>query len=158
MSNNIKTSIWIDLEDTVIDNWSSGYLLHLNVEKIKTFLNEKKPHRINIWSFAIWYEKQKLDFINSGMKESIECALESLIDQYPSIEEMRALVYDFEHIHYQDTNDFILLNGKAWSFIKFASLFSDTEFFLIDDSVPSLTVQNRQTNTIIHLLNIERDL
>src|SRR5574343_896140 len=126
----MKQSVWLDLEDTVIDNWHSGALLHLNVANIKNFLDFVKPQKINIWSFAIWYEEQQKDFVKSGMKESLELELGYLIDRYPNVEEMRQHVYDFEHIHYQDTPDFMQLNGKAWSFIKFALQTPDTEFWL----------------------------
>ena len=154
----MKQSVWLDLEDTVIDVWSSGRLLHDKVAKIKNFLNQVKPQQINIWSFAIWYEKQQVEFVQSGMKESLELELGSMIDQFPNMEQMRAYAYDFEHIRYDSTLEFMQLNGKAWSFIKFALQFNDTEFWLIDDAIPTMTIDNHQTNTIIHLLNIDRDL
>lgn len=154
----MKKSVWLDLEDTVIDVWSSGRLLHDKIAKIKNLLADIKPKQINIWSFAIWHEKQQVEFVQSGMKESLELELGYLIDRFPNTEQMRAFAYDFESIHYDSTLEFMQLNGKAWSFIKFASLHQDTKFWLIDDAVPSLTVSNHQTNTTIHLLNVDRDL
>jgi hypothetical protein len=122
----------------------------MNVNVIKRWLDALEVKEINIWSFAIWTKEDKEFFVTSGMKEAIERALERDIVEFPSVEEMRAYVYEYEHITYDSQREFMTLNGKRWSFIKYCMVHRIGQHsILLDDAVPNLDVYDRNTHTTI---------
>ena len=148
--------LWLDLEETIIDSWSSGLLI--NPHKIRKWLDQNDIDDIHIWSFAIWDDKDKNEFVTSGMKESIECVLRRQILSSLSVIEMHKLVYQYEKVRYDGTTDFMSLNGKHWSFIKYCMGHHIGEHcILIDDCVPSWTLNDNKTGTIVELINV-RDI
>ena len=154
--NNKEKTIWLDLEETIIDSWNSGLLV--NASKIRKWLNDNDCGDIHIWSFAIWNEKDQSEFETSGMKDSIERILRRQILSYPSVIDMHKFVYQYEKVRYDGTTDFMSINGKHWSFIKFCmGHHIGKECILIDDSIPSWTITDNKTGTIIKLINV-RDI
>ena len=148
--------LWLDLEETIINNWNDGLLI--NSTRIRNWLDNNNIDDINIWSFAIWDEKDQLEFVKSGMKESIERVLRRQILSYPSITEMSKFVYQYEKIHYDGRTDFIAINGKHWSFIKFCmGQHPGKDCILIDDSIPSWNIEDTKTGGKITLINV-RDI
>jgi hypothetical protein len=149
----MSVTVWLDLEETIIDSWSSGVLI--NTHKIKKWLDDHNVSLISIWSFAIWNEVDQQEFVSSGMKSAIEQALHRPIVSAPSILNMKEYVYDYERIHYDDGCDFMTMNGKHWSFIKFCmGRWPGTHCVLIDDCVPSWTIKDNATGGVIELINI----
>ncbi len=69
----LRRELWLDLEDTVItpvvNGWFNTELI--NTQKIKDVIASFQPHRINIFSFAIWDEAQRKGF-TLGTREMIE--------------------------------------------------------------------------------------
>jgi hypothetical protein len=55
-----RRALWLDLEDTVItpvvDGWINSSII--NVRKVKHFIDEFRPHSVNIFSFAIWNQHE----------------------------------------------------------------------------------------------------
>lgn len=146
-------TIWLDLEETIINNWDDGLLI--NVSRIKRWLDINDAKTINIWSFAIWTKEDKEFFITSGMKGVIERVLEREIIEFPSVEEMRAFVYDYERITYDSQREFMTLNGKRWSFMKYCMAHQiGLHSILLDDAVPNLDIYDRKTKTNIQLYNV----
>ncbi|PPD55509.1 MAG: hypothetical protein CTY12_00605 [Methylotenera sp.] len=152
MSQAIK--IWLDLEETIINNWYDGLLI--NPGRIKKWIKSTyNVDEINIWSFAIYDEKDKAEFVSSGMKEAIEKALECRINDFLSIDEMRAKIEKHEGIKYDSREDFMQINGKKWSFIKYCVGYEpNARCVLLDDAVPSWELIDWKTNTVVHLINI----
>ena len=151
-----KLSIWIDLEETIINNWDDKYFLQ-STRAIKKWLSEVQGlTEINIWSFAIWDSADIWHFEKSGLKKDIEDALRFPIAQYPSVEEMQKMVYSYDKIDYDSRNEFMQLNGKMWSFMKFALQYKNTRFILIDDAVPNMTLNQEDYNTSIEFINVNR--
>ena len=146
--------VWLDLEATIITCWEEGFLI--NQEVIKSWLDENNIGDINIWSFALWDEKDRDEFITSGMKSAIEKVLDRRILTHPCIREMRAMIFKTEKLKYISTRDFIQINGKHWSFIKFCmGEHPDKKCVLIDDMVPSIEIRDSRTQGEIILINIE---
>lgn len=146
--------IWLDLEETIINNWNDGLLI--NVSRIKKWLADNNISNIHIWSFAIWNDSDQLDFVDSGMKDSIERALDCKILTYMSVAQMEQAVYEYERFRYDSQSEFMQLNGKRWSFIKYCLLKHPTKkCILIDDAVPTLEMKVKKTQGEIHLINID---
>ena len=145
--------VWLDLEDTIITNWDDGILLNPN--KIKNWLDKNHIEDIDIWSFAIWNQQDKDFFVSSNMKTTIENALKRRINDFLSVEDMQSLIFDYERITYFSREEFMQLNSKKWSFIKYCLGYQmGHTCYLIDDAVPNQTIIDHNTNTTIHLVNI----
>lgn len=65
--------IFLDLEETLIDNWENGWLLP---GKIKTIRGLRAPFdaKVGLMSWAVWDEKDKAKF-NSELRPELEKAL-----------------------------------------------------------------------------------
>jgi len=59
--------LWLDLEDTVItpvvNGWFNAELI--NVEKVRDVIRAFAPHRVNIFSFAIWNPQEREKFTHA---------------------------------------------------------------------------------------------
>jgi len=66
--------IFVDLENTLIEDWYTPTLLRENVEKIKTLIRKAKVEKIYLWSFAVTNSKEVEDF-NRLLKDFLERAL-----------------------------------------------------------------------------------
>jgi hypothetical protein len=152
----VAVKVWLDLEETIINNFDDGLFLG-HVYKIKKWLDQKEIKEVNIWSFAIWDDKDIKSF-EFRLKEEIELALGRPIISYPSVEQMQKLVYHYESIEYDSRSDFMQLNGKRWSFIKYCLgnqySFEANECVLIDDAVPNQTLVDYDRNLTIQLINV----
>jgi hypothetical protein len=144
--------IWLDLEETIINNWDDG--LFINIIKIRKWLDKLGVDEINIWSFAIWNDKD-INTFEEQLKDNIEVIFNRRIVDYPSVEAMRAYVYGYERIHYDSQQEFMNLNGKRWSFIKYCMAYQIGQHsILLDDAVPNIDVYDRKTKTNIQLYNV----
>lgn len=149
----MTTHVWLDLEETIISSWHESLLINHNV--IKGWLDDNHIGDINIWSFAIWDEGDRDEFVESGMKASLERVLKRKILTYPSLRDMRRMIYQYEKVTYSHNSDFMSMNGKHWSFIKFcAGEHPDKRCILIDDTVPNWEIKDKKTNGEIILINI----
>jgi hypothetical protein len=150
--------VWLDLEGTVINNWDDGLFIQ-HVSKIKDYLQDVKPTFLNIWSFAIWTQKEKEEFDYSGMKERIEQCFGLPIIEYPSVDEMMVLCKPYEFLfNYTCPLEFMQINGKYFSFLKHAMSQTSKKMVLIDDCVPGSVIQYTNKNVEVETLNIETDL
>lgn len=146
-------TVWLDLEETIINSWSDGILVNSN--KLKNWLDSNNVGDIHIWSFAVYGPKDQHEFETSGMKEGIERVLDRQILSCLSILEMYKLVYQYEKIRYDGVNEFCSLNGKHWSFIKYCMGHQiGKHSILIDDCVPTWTIHDKKTGTIVELINV----
>jgi hypothetical protein len=153
----MNTEIWLDLEETVIYSWNDAWFTG-HCPKIKSWLDFHNPTEINIWSFAIWSQEDRDYFVNSGLKEEITKELGYRISKYPDIPTMMEWIYAYEKIKYENLYEFAQLNGKAWSFIKYAMTRQNVKMFLVDDAVPTMELKLPEQNVEIYLLNVARDI
>lgn len=150
MSNQI---VFLDLEETIIDSWANGILV--NAGRIKKWLDKNHLGGIHIWSFAIYDDKDQHEFETSGMKTSIEHVLGREILSSLSIVDMSKLVYQYEKLRYDNRSDFMQMNGKHWSFIKYCMGHQiGNKCILIDDCVPDWVLSDNNTGTIVELINV----
>lgn len=151
--------VFLDLEETLIDNWQDKNLLPNNIAKIKKELKQIAPDLVSIWSFAIWNEDDLLEFITSGLKVELECQLRiNKFNEIPTIEEIQHIIEKREKLKYDSLVEFMCLNNKELSFIKYGLTKTDTDFWLIDDTVPNLFLENNDTNVSINLINVNTGL
>ena len=154
----MKTSLWLDLEGTVINNWDDA-LFTAYIPKIRRFIKSKPNDvEINIFSHAIYDDSDVNTFINSGMKDSIESSLKVDIKCYPSVEQIMNSIYKFDKIKYDSVHEFITLNGKFFSFIKFCRSLPKPDiktcYYLIDDCVEDSLLEFHTQNKQIVCINV----
>ena len=146
--------VWLDLEETCINNWFDGLLV--NTSRLKHWLDARNVTELRIWSYAIYDQKDKDYFVSSGMKQMLETALGRPILEWPSVDEMRKEVEKYEGIIYESRTEFMQLHGKAWSFIKYClSTQRVEECFLIDDAVPNFKVTELDLLLNIHIIKVQ---
>jgi hypothetical protein len=146
--------VFLDLEETIINSWNDKLFLH-HVDKIRKWLDKNEIKEIHIWSFAIWDESDKQHFVTSRLMEDIETALGRPIISYYSVEEMQTKVEYYEGMIYDCRTEFMQINGKRWSFIKYClGSHKDCECILIDDAVPNQTLIDHDKNLTIQLINV----
>lgn len=156
--------LFLDLEDTIItpvvDGWFNTHLI--NLQTIKSFMEEFKPDFVHIFSFAIWNQSELLRF-NQGTRPMIENALGVKLSAVPTVDDdilptaARVMRMDPSSIDFQEMSNFW---GKHEAFRlnmrnQFKSAHTDVEVVLLDDAVfneefhwPDLKVKGR-------ILNIE---
>jgi len=157
----MKTKIFLDLEETIIDAWDSRIFLLNNIADIKTFINGNfnfNSVELGIFSFAIWNEEDKEDF-NKNLKNIIQDLFE-----LPIIDENIVTVTDIGDLLskklFVNLLPFELINiwGKEKAFFDWVSLTDQKRtkrFILIDDIVRNLTIKNNTFGEETHLINVK---
>lgn len=157
--------VFLDLEDTIITTWHEGLLI--NASSIREFLEKDEfilntsvtpvIEEVRIFSFAIWDNKDKEDFVTRHFKDMIERVLGVKVVEWLSVEDMQKIVEDWSGFKFYDRTDFMQLHGKHDAFIK-VCLAREVNFncVLIDDAVPSRTVIDHERNLEINLVPVQR--
>jgi hypothetical protein len=75
----MKTVLWLDLEDTVLEpvneGWFNTRLVQSDkIDLVKQLIAEIKPDEVSIFSFAIWNEAERVRF-NMGTRNWLENVL-----------------------------------------------------------------------------------
>ena len=150
---NMTTKVFLDLEDTVITTFDDGVLLHDHLNALQWWLDNQNLREVSIFSFAIWNEKDKEEFVKIH-KSVLERELNVKIVEWLSVDEMAKLSQEFSGIHW-DRLDFMQLRGKHGAFIDVCkSREKDTTCILIDDAIPFETLTNHTQNLVIKLVPI----
>jgi hypothetical protein len=149
--------LFLDLEDTIIKSWDNPTLI--NVDAIREWIDqsfETDDVTISIFSFAIWNEKDKADFVSRGTRAAIEKALNVEVTEWLSVEEMQQIIEEWSGFRYVDRTDFMQLHGKHDAFIKVCLAREEkTTCVLIDDAVPHRTVIDHARELTIDLLPVQ---
>jgi len=155
MKQNIK--VFLDLEDTIINSWLNPTLINVGV--IRAWIDsmvETDDAEISIFSFAIWDDKDKADFVGTGVKASIEKALNVKVVEWLSVEDMQRIIETWSGFRYVDRTDFMQLHGKHDAFIKVCLARDEKNTcVLIDDAVPHRTVIDHARDLTIDLLPLQ---
>lgn len=147
--------IFLDLEDTIISNWYDGRLLGNNIKRIRDTIRERFPNFkvLNIWSFAI-YDQTDIDDFDIRLRNDVEVAMRHKFDFIISVDRMMELVKEYENIHYDSRHEFMQMNNKFYSFIKYCQLYTDLHLILFDDAVPNMIMQIPDKNLTIETIKI----
>lgn len=145
--------LFLDLEATVIESWEVPVLD--NIEKIKQILRELNPHKIGIFSFAIWSDED-LDTFNRTIRSNIERELGISIsdDLIPTKRSVHLKIKeDGKEVFFakraMSFDDFVELWSKDRAFIDWCrASFTNKRIVLLDDIVttcklelPDLTIE-----------------
>lgn len=153
----MKNLIFLDLEETLIDDWFNGLLLPEKCRKIRQFIQAISYSEIGIFSYAI-YNDEDLKKFQGTLKGPLETILEKKITQEVlTIEKIMNIVCKNCNIHSAKftITDFFYFFNKQGGFLEFAKTFKDTNLWLIDDAVDNIKVNFQDINVNVNIINID---
>jgi hypothetical protein len=125
------TTLWFDLEATVIKSWDTPFII--NQEKIFDFLKLFPCDEIGIFSFAIWDDKDRA-FFNAQMKPHLEAMFGIRISHVPTKQELFQAIKKANKKQF-DFDDFCDFWGKENGFSDWIRATNTGTHILIDDMV-----------------------
>lgn len=150
-----KTSIWIDLEETVINSWYNPILIPKNIEKIKRYcvFHGFDSNRINIFSHAIWNDEDFDVFYDHGIATDLEQAFGSpyVINKCMKVDWLIS-----QTVKNISSGEYVSRYNKFESFMKYVPLIGafDTKFILFDDVVPNYEIEMLDFHNSVKFVNI----
>lgn len=172
MSDDLKCMVFLDLEETVIDNWQDGNLLLANIDCIEEFINGRDKTfggvvapgaplvnmRLGLMSWAVWDAKDKAEF-NSRFRPHLEHLLKRKFDDeivWSMADWSRELCKFSNKLISKD--DMFDMFGKVevlFSLARKHSEFKGNRVFLIDDAVEHfLTQKSLDHQSVVEIRNI----
>ncbi len=149
--------VYLDLEETVINNWHDGLIIY-SCKKVSKWLDKNLSPKIddlNIFSFAIYNDEDKETF-HKILEPMLTVEMGYFFDKVLTVDEIKKIVERNEKFSYEDRLEFVQLNGKQWSFIKYCrAVHKNCECYLIDDMVENMTVKYDDIGLTIHLINVK---
>lgn len=141
-----------DLEETVIESFTEPH--HVNIERMLTISKHFSTSSVEIFSFAIWNSRDKAIF-DVKMKVSLEALYDIEITGALMMADVNRSYFKHTGVWLDDI-DFTAILGKHGAFVEYVKMVTkgNEEFILVDDVVDNATFHFRDTNTIIHLVNV----
>ena len=151
----MKTSLFIDLEETMIDSCDTCALLPDNLERIKGFISEVNPDTIETFSWGLWSEQDKANWertkplVAEGWGFDIKTQTFDIEEQ-----QLAFLRANIGWVKPSEVIDFGGLLKKETVFEWFVRRnFKEGHFILIDDMVPNKRI-DFDGKLIITFINI----
>lgn len=155
--------VFLDLEETLVDNWNDGNLLEVGLHRTREFLKELKevgapPAVVGLMSWAVWNSDDKVDF-DKRFRPFLEAELRVKFDPqfFWSMDDWCTEL--LKHAKKKlDRADLFDMFGKEEVLMRLARChpaFRDREVFLVDDRVNhELVCHVPQTGCLVTLLNV----
>lgn len=162
------TKLYLDLEETVINNWQEQLLVKTHkLEQLLSANPDIDKNDVRVFSFAIYNQKDKDEFARN-IKPMLERRFGIVITEWPSVAEMAEAdqVYtgnrwlDADTMGGLDICEFIAIRGKAGAFENWVwhTGVDGERYLLLDDVVPQRVIYDRKRDIQIDLVNVDRDL
>jgi hypothetical protein len=160
------TTLYLDLEGTVLTNWSDALLM--NVSRVTDFLDANPDldrSDVRVFSFAIYNDADKETFVRT-MKPMLERALGVTLTACPSLYDMAIrsqMLTGYRWVD-QDTGAlditmYINVVGKVRAFEDWVTYHRDegaSRVVLVDDIVPMKTVLNHTLGLQLDYINVDK--
>lgn len=162
------TKLFLDLEDTVINNWAEALLVKTHkLQQLLAANPDIDRTDVTIFSFAIYNQKDKDEFERS-MKPMLERTFGITCTAWPSVAEIAEADQLLTGCRWLDAytmgglyiHEFIAVRGKAGAFENWVWYHGvDGErYMLLDDVVPQRVIYDRKRDIQIDLVNVDKDL
>lgn len=142
--------LFLDLEDTIVDNWYDFLFIPSKCEKIRNYIANNNIDQIIIFSFAIDNEDDVKQFEISH-KEDVERVLGFKIKKVFSVEHvMKVLGLKISLSAFKTF-------GKQSAFISLIERirYDEFDYTLIDDMIENATLTFHDSGNKVHLINID---
>lgn len=154
----MKKVVFLDLEDTVIDEFNKvGFAQLVNTREVRAFLEAEAPDVVRLFSFALWNDhciKQYEMFFQSRLNNALGVEID-LNDTFTT--EKLFLLCRRHGTYFDDQDECMLFHGKDYGFQHFVEMtpdFDDMELVLVDDAVETKTIHYPGRNLTIRFVNI----
>lgn len=158
---NSRPKCYIDLEMTVITEFTSGHLLLDKINTMKAWPYFRTGQPISIFSFAIFSDKDRDEF-NARLRLPLEEALGVKIGDVVTIKEMMVADRQYTGTYFDpengcDMSDWMSLRGKTDAFRYYVLNMNEKNqgYVLIDDVVPNLEMMYVDNHVRISYINID---
>ena len=151
--NNMHPRVFLDLEQTIIDEWSNPVLI--NVGKISNFLRQNNVDEIEIFSFAIWDEKDEANFcceLETRLMEALGLQVRFIVHR---VDQISNAVFKNTGVLWE-RQELITCLGKQEAFTQFcrAKFGKGDHCILLDDMVMNSVTVDTDFNRIIQAVRI----
>jgi hypothetical protein len=137
---------FFDLEETIISEFDNPRLI--NIKKVNDM---EYPLEVGVFSFAIWNERDRIQFSNY-IQPMIEDAFGFKVITVPTMDEITSVVKQ-KWIAIEDRDDLFDFFDKERAFVEYCRImFPGENCTLVDDRVPNMSIH--ENNTIIQTINI----
>ena len=145
-------NVFLDLEETVINNWDEGFLVHTS--KVRDFLKEQNVKGWTVFSFAVWNASDVAVF-QKRHQRFLEKALDCPVLSCPSCQDFMECDTEKTGVRFDSLTDFISIRGKVGAFTNWCAVnHSGQHSVLVDDVVPNAVWTNKDTNTTVEFVNV----
>lgn len=145
--------LWLDLEQTIISIWHDPEIV--NQEKVVRFCKDNRIEWVNIFSFAIWNEKDRTHF-NTHMRGWLEREFGFKIGIVHTCEELMREIF-WKHGTVFELGEFTSIWGKEKAFNDYIRLTQKSgHFVLIDDMVDDTVMYRIREDQQIRTINVDR--
>ena len=152
MDHDNKFTVFLDLEETVINNWNDGLLV--NTTRVREFLASQGATQFTVFSFAVWDKKDQQDFERLH-RRALERALDCRVVACPSVADFQRVDTELTGVHFDSVTDYISIRGKVGAFTNWARFHGLAHALLVDDVVPNVDILDRDTGGVIRFVNVD---
>lgn len=152
----METLIFLDLEETVIDDWSKQWMAEaVNTSKVKEWIASINPDRVRLFSYAMWTDHCIKDFETMYQKW-----LSRLLDVEFDMEDCFTTkkLYDMasRSTWFADEQECLLMYGKDYGFQWYIQQkdYRDCVIYLLDDVIEDKTIHYPKKNLTVHFVNV----
>ena len=151
--------LFLDLEDTVIDNWSNGYYANaVNTVRVRNIIKAVRPTEVRLFSYAV-YNKSDVDMFNTVFREWLEDLLGiKFEDDIFCVGDLFQMCKQ-DGVFYESIHDCMSLLGKAHGFQRFIEMspkYKDCVITLVDDVVTNKTLLYHDRNMIVNYIDVNK--
>jgi hypothetical protein len=148
---NTNFQVFLDLEETVINNWDEGLLA--NTSQVREFLATLAVTQFTVFSFAVWNEQDQRDF-DRRHRRVLEKALDCRVAACPSVADFMAADTELTGVQFDSLTDFISIRGKVGAFTNWVRFHGISRALLVDDVVPNVDILTRDNGDLIRFINV----
>jgi hypothetical protein len=150
--------VFLDLEETVINNWEESLLMLENIKKIKHLLDSNESVRVGLMSWAVWDDRDKTLF-NAGVRHFLEENLGHRFDDELlwSMKDWAEHLFKFcgKHVSIQDLFDILGKHEVLFMLSRCHPTFRNETVMLIDDIAEhDLEWRSSKNNTEVRMVNV----
>ena len=127
--------VFLDLEETLIDEWANMMLMPQRCAAVHKLLKENAGCRVGLMSWAVWHDKDKATFIND-LQPLLEEVLDVKFDPeliWSMDDWARELVHAKKRIPRQDLFDCFGKHEVLFMLSRCHPTFKDQSVVLVDD-------------------------
>ena len=151
--------ILLDLEQTLIDDWSTKNAMPENIEAIRLFLAQNSYAKVGVLSFAVWNNKDVSEFqtqLQDALEQALNCSIS--VDWILTKGDMRRLLRahsKWKALNVEDFDDFFMEKDHLLHYLASRGAWPNTKVILIDDVVPDTQLSVTRHKTTVATINIK---